>query len=176
VNETPGERIRVGIVRKPFGIRGGCHIALFGATLTHEASPFPVYLGKNGETARSLTVTSLLPVSRGYTCFFREIATRDQAEEIRGHYLFVDGSRLPELDGDSFYHFELEGMRVVGSASGNELGQVETVFDFPTTDALEIRLDDARTIIVPFTRECVPGVDTRGRTVTVDESLIDELM
>ena len=92
----------------------------------------------------------------------KEIATKEEADALRGLLLHVPRESLPAPDEDEFYLADLIGLSAV-TPEGETLGKVKTVQDFGAGDILEI--DPARggaSWYLPFTRECVPEVDLSG--------------
>ncbi|MGZ3367012.1 MAG: ribosome maturation factor RimM, partial [Caulobacteraceae bacterium] len=96
-----------------------------------------------------------------------EIATKEEADAMRGLLLHVPREALPEPEEDEFYLTDLIGLSVV-TPEGQALGKVKAVQDFGAGDILEIDPGrGAATWYLPFTRECVPEVDIAGGKVTV---------
>ena len=65
------------------------------------------------------------------------IATREQADAMKGLRLFADRARLPSLPDDEFYHADLIGMEV-RDTGGILLGRVSAVHNHGATDLLEV--------------------------------------
>jgi 16S rRNA processing protein RimM len=97
----------------------------------------------------------------------KEVATKEEADALRGLLLHVPRESLPEPDEDEYYLTDLIGMAAV-TPQGEALGKVKAVQDFGAGDLLEIDPGrGAATWYLPFTRECVPEVDIAGGKVTV---------
>jgi 16S rRNA processing protein RimM len=91
----------------------------------------------------------------------REIATKEEADALRGLLLHVPREALPEPEEDEFYLTDLIGLSVV-TPTGETLGKVKAVQDFGAGDILEIDPGRGATWYLPFTREAVPEVDIAG--------------
>ena len=75
--------------------------------------------------------------------------------------------RLPETEPDDFYIADLIGLLAV-NADGSALGRIAEVHDYGAGCSLEIVPETpGASLIVPFTRACVPVVDIPGGQVTV---------
>ena len=97
----------------------------------------------------------------------KEIATKEEADALRGLLLHVPREGLPEPDEDEYYLTDLIGMAAV-TPEGQTLGRIKAVQDFGAGDILEIDPGrGAATWYLPFTRECAPEVDVAGGKVTV---------
>ena len=104
---------------------------------------------------------------------------RNAAEELIGTRLYIlPSDRTPLRNGendendDEFYAQELEGLRVIDQATGNEVGTVaDIVRGAGTQDLLKVEfvaldeetgIDADFYVYVPFVKEIVPLVDTKG--------------
>ena len=97
----------------------------------------------------------------------KQVATKEEADALRGLLLHVPREALPEPDEDEYYLTDLIGMAAV-TPEGAALGRVKAVQDFGAGDILEIDPGrGAATWYLPFTRECVPEVDIAGGKVIV---------
>ena len=97
----------------------------------------------------------------------QNIATRQQAQELKGTRLFAARNRFPATEPDEYYHTDLIGLTVV-DGDGQVLGYVRHVVNFGASDVLEVVGDGKRQIQIPFTRSAVPIVDLNTRRVVVD--------
>ena len=95
-----------------------------------------------------------------------KVADRTAAEKLTNTRLFVDRSQLPEPEDDEFYLADLVGM-IARNAAGAKLGTVAAVHDYGAGASLEIARDNAPSLLVPFTRLCVPTVDTAAGLLVV---------
>ena len=94
-------------------------------------------------------------------------AIRLDREVPRGAELAVDASELPPPDPDSFYVFQLVGLRAVDE-DGALLGRVVEVHPGPANDNLE--LEDGT--LVPLVEDAIREVDVAaGRIVVAREFL-----
>ena len=86
----------------------------------------------------------------------KEIATREQAQALRGLRLYIEREALPAPDEDEFYLADLVGLSVQSSA-GEALGAVKAVQNFGAGDLLEIApADGSAPWWAPFTKAAVP--------------------
>jgi 16S rRNA processing protein RimM len=93
------------------------------------------------------------------------IADRNAAEALRGLRLYVARAALPETNEDEFYHADLIGLPVE-TTEGAALGRVSAVHNFGAGDILELRADDGRELLLPFSDAVVPAIDfAAGRIV-----------
>jgi 16S rRNA processing protein RimM len=90
---------------------------------------------------------------------------RTAAEAFRGAWVSVAREEVPELEEDSFYIFELEGMEVF-TPDGVSIGVVVRVEEFPANAVLVIE-SKTEEIWVPALKEIIREVDTEKKRMTV---------
>ncbi|WP_095011317.1 ribosome maturation factor RimM [Tsuneonella mangrovi] len=86
---------------------------------------------------------------------FAEVASRNDAEALRGTQLTVPRGEMPPLEQGEYYYADLIGLPAVSDA-GDPLGAVVSVENFGATDILEIERPDGKRFMVPLTDEAVP--------------------
>jgi 16S rRNA processing protein RimM len=170
------EPVAVGIVRKPHGIRGQCTVSAFGETLSMLSAPVRIFLGRDAQSARQITVTELRGNPKGFICTFEGYDDMTSAEALRDQILFCARAELPELDNGLHYSFELVGMTVAAFEDGTAIGTVTEVENYTTVDCLEVRRDNGETIIIAMTPGVVKSVDKDSGTISVSRSAIEELL
>jgi 16S rRNA processing protein RimM len=167
--EPPGH-ILVGAIAGAFGVRGEVRLKSFCA----EPEAIAAYAPLVAEDGRSFAVTLVKPLSGAFAARLGGVATREQAEALRGTRLYAPRERLPALPDDEFYHADLIGLAVV-DAGGAALGRVRAVHDHGAGDLIEVERPGAAAVLIPFTRAAVPTVDLAARRMVVDppEGLLD---
>jgi 16S rRNA processing protein RimM len=157
--------ILVGRVAGAFGVKGEVRLTSFTAEPL-ALLDYKTLLGEDGQVA--LTLSAGRPAKGGVVARAKEVATREEAEALRGLKLHVPRAVLPEPEEDEFYIADLIGMDVV-SLEGDLLGHVKSVRDFGAGDLLEVTpVPAGESWWLPFTREAVPEVQMdAGRIVAV---------
>jgi ribosomal 30S subunit maturation factor RimM len=56
------------------------------------------------------------------------------------------------------------------------IGTVRAVYNFPSTDAVEITITDGRQVLVPLRGEVIVSIDRPARCLSVDMDMLDELL
>jgi len=145
--------ILVGQVAGGFGVKGEVRVT------AHTADPlallaYGVLLRADGSTG--LTLITARPDKVGIVGRAREIATKEEADALRGLKLFIPRDRLPEPEEDEFYLTDLVGLEARDPVD-LVLGTVRSVPNFGAGDMLEIApATGGPTWYLPFTREAVP--------------------
>lgn len=162
--EADHRLILVGRVAGAFGVKGEVRITAY-TEAPETLLAFGRLLRKDG--SEGLTLLSGRPHKDGVVARVKEIATKEEADALRGLQLFVPRSVLPQPDEDEFYLTDLIGLDAV-SPSGEALGKVKAVRDFGAGDVLEIQPPGGASWWVAFTREAVPEVRIADGVVVVD--------
>lgn len=157
--------ICIGSIAGSYGVQGEVRLKSFCAEPADIAS-YGALTTEDG--TRSFAVTLTRPVTGGYGARLTGVATKEQADALRGTALFVDRAKLPSLPDDEFYHADLIGL-AVHDTGGAAMGQVIAVHNHGAGDLLEVQPSGgAPAILLPFTRAIVPTVDLQARRVIVD--------
>lgn len=146
------------------GIRGEVRVKPFGDDPL-SFTDYGVLTTRDGK--RSFEVQNARVQKTVVITKFKEIADRNQAEELNGVELFIDRNQLPDLEEDEFYYSDLNGLSVRDPA-GDMLGKVVAVQDFGAGDLLEIRPTRGKTYYIPFTKDFVPEIRVADGNITVD--------
>jgi 16S rRNA processing protein RimM len=118
--------------------------------------------------SQSFPVTLIGPVKNGFTARLGGIATKEQADALRGLRLFARRDQMPSLPDDEYYHADLIGL-VVLDTGGTHLGRVKSVLNHGAGDLLEIHGPGLKdTVLLPFTLAAVPTVDLAAGRIIAD--------
>ena len=165
-------RILLGVIGRPHGVRGLVHV--------HSHTADPADLTAYGDLSdakgrrfvlrwRGEGIAEVAEVNDGRPV---PVKDRDAAAKLTRTELFIDRDRLPPAEEDEFYLSDLVGLAAFDGA-GRPLGKVALVHDYGAGASLEIE-GEGRSVIVPFTRACVPLVDiAAGRVVIAPPDEID---
>jgi len=157
----PAPRVRIGRIVAPQGVRGAVRVQSLSDFPERWARLTQAYIGDE-PTPRAV---KCLGFTRGGTMPVLKISgveTRDEAEKLRGRYLEVPREQAHPLPEDTFYTFELIGLRAE-DPGGVLLGRVVDVEPAPASDLLVLELADGRTARVPMVRAFVQAVDLEGQ-------------
>lgn len=160
----PENRILMGVIGRPHGVRGLVRVTSYADDLT----AYGLLSDPKGRQFvlrwRGEGVAEIAEIAGGAEV---KVADRSAAEKLINTRLYVDRSQLPEPEKDEFYLADLIGLTAF-SADGVRVGTVNAVHDYGAGASLEIERDGASTLLVPFTRACVPEVDVAGGSVLIE--------
>lgn len=169
---SPSDHVCVGAISGAFGVRGEVRLKSFCAEPSDIGSYGPLHT-EDGATSYEVTLTR--PVKSGYAAQLSGIATKEEADALRGIRLYAPRSALPSLPDDEFYHADLVGLAAIDTG-GAAIGKVASVANHGAGDILEITGPGlGNGLLIPFTRAAVPTVDLAAGRVIIDmpEGLLD---
>ena len=161
----PNNAFLIGRIVAAHGTGGVCKIASYAESLAVFEPGNPLFVETDGTHFQALEVLWVKPHSKGALMALSGVNDRDAAEKLRGAALYVDKRRLPALESESFYWFELIGMEVF-TQGGVFLGRLESILPTGSNDVYVVRQSDRETL-VPALASVVRRVDTDQRRMEV---------
>ncbi|MGR3540812.1 MAG: ribosome maturation factor RimM [Hasllibacter sp.] len=165
----PEDRVTVAAIAGAFGVRGEVRLKSF----TSDPGAVAGYGPLTGPDGSEYAISGLRPMKGGFSARLSGVATKEQADALKGARLTVPRTALPDPGEDEFYQADLIGLLVV-DPGGAVLGRVKAVLTHGEQDLLEIHRSGG-TALIPFTREIVPTVDIAAGRIVADppEGLLD---
>ena len=165
---TPAERVEVGRILRPHGVRGEVVVEPYSEVEERFDRGASLLLG-----ARSLTVETVRPHRGGLLVRFEGVEDRDGADALRGGVLEIDRQAVPDAPEGTWYYFDLIGCRCRDAREG-DLGEVEDVVEDGGGVLLDVR-KEGRRLLVPFVRSFVRDVDPAARRIELElpEGLVE---
>lgn len=159
------ERICVGAIGGSYGVRGELRLKSFCA-VPEDIESYSPLTSEDGQ--RRFHLALLRPIKHGFVARIAEIATKEEADALKGMQLFALRDQLPSLPDDEYYYADLVGLSVFDTG-GAALGTVKSVQDHGAGDLLEVqRPESSETILLPFTLAAVPTVDLAAGRIVAD--------
>ena len=123
---------------------------------------------QNADGRRRFEIAALRPVKDNiFIARLAGVVTREAAETLNNLDLYLPRAALPAARDDEFYHADLIGLAAV-DGDGAEIGRVLNVLNFGGGDILEIApTGGGETLLLPFTRACVPSVDLAAKRLLI---------
>lgn len=157
----PEPTVVVGKVTRAHGVRGEVSVLVLSEVPDRFADGATVWL----EDGRRLIVESSRADRGRLLVRFRGVGDRGTAESLRGSFLAVPESALPELPEGSWWPHQLEGSEVL-TEEGRPLGTLVEVVLNPAND-LWVTRDARREVLIPALRDVIVSVDLVAKRVVV---------
>ena len=84
-----------------------------------------------------------------------DVSSRDQEDQLRGQFIFLEKKYLSSLMTNEFYYEDLRGLQIKIDG-GKQKGFVKDVYNFGSGDILEVSLDGSET--VSYTHLTLPTI------------------
>ncbi len=156
-------RICVGAIAGAFGVAGEVRLKSF-CTVPEAIGTYGPLFTEDG--SRNFKVKLTRPVAGGLGARLSGVATKEDADALRGTTLWVSRDRLPAAGDDEYYHTDLIGL-AVHDTGGALLGRVSAVHNHGAGDLIEVAGPDGG-LLLPFTKAIVPTVDLAAGRIVVD--------
>lgn len=158
----------IGAIARPHGILGEVKVQLAPGYAGALQGVRRVYLADDETPCRVLKYrehqgAALLKLDR--------LATRNDAEAVRGVRVAIRASDLPPLPEGTYYTHQLVGVRVVRQ-SGEPIGELSEVLATGSNDVYVVRTATGE-LLLPALESVILSIDLEGRLmrVTVPEGL-----
>ena len=164
---VPEDHLIVGRVEKPHGLMGEVSVRVITDNEERFAPDQTLY---SWGAAEPLLIRTVRHHKHTLLVQFAEVVNRTEAESLRGSWLSVPESEVPEQEPGTWWIHDIVGSSVITDA-GTFLGVVTDVVTTGANDVWEIRPDPAlglnQPVLLPATREVVTEVDIPGRSIKV---------
>ncbi len=164
--------VRIGKVLRPQGLRGEIRIEPYTAHRENILAYTRVFLSVSDEAEkREYTVVQARLEKTAAVLRFAECSSRNEAELLRGHSLWLHSQDLPQLGPDEFYLHTLMG-KEARTAEGKVLGRVCAVIDTEAHAILVVR-DGAHELLIPAVAAFINQIETESLVLTLPEGLLE---
>ena len=159
------DHICVGSISGFFGVHGEVRVKSFCAVPDDIESYSPL----TDETGtRQFTLAIVRTIKNGFVVRIAEVASKEDADALKGTQIFARRDQLPSLPDDEYYYTDLVGLQVFDTG-GTSLGHVKSVQNHGAGDLLEVHAPGASaTVLLPFTKAAVPTVDLATGRIIAD--------
>lgn len=157
--------VTIGKCVKPHGLHGEIRVKAITDFPERFEQTENVFAHQQKDPVRPLAIENVRDNHGGFLIKFAGIDSLTEAESLRGFFLSVPDDELVELEDDEYWHWQLEGLRVV-SPEGEEIGTLKEVVQSPAHDLYLVEGINGELHWVPAVRQYVPEIDVdNGRIV-----------
>ena len=161
------KRIQVGELTGAFGLQGWVKIRSYTDPRENILNYSPWELELRGERWQ-VEVVAGRRQGQTVVAALTGIATREEAQALRGAKISIARAQLPELPPGEVYWVDLLGCKVC-DLEGRELGQVVNLMETGANDVLIVRDRQAKEILIPWVRDqVIQELDLAAGTILVD--------
>jgi 16S rRNA processing protein RimM len=150
--------VLVGVVRRPHGVRGAVVVEVLSDNPSRFAIGSSLEATTPGGRPRRLTVESAGAFAGGLRVVFAGVASREQADELRGARLEVERVAVPPPPAGAHYLFDLVGCRAFDGSAG-ELGRVIDAIEDGGGWLLVVERPGGGRLLLPYVERFLIKVD-----------------
>lgn len=172
--KDPSELVLIGKVVAAHGIKGAVKVISYAESVDIFQAVDILWTPSVRRTVDGsfdcLKVTWAKPHKQNIRLGFTEVINRDQAEEMVGMELFLEKSRLPELEDDTYYWFDLIGI-AVKTVDDEFIGHIERILPTGGNDVYVVKHADAcgeKERLIPAVADVIQRIDLDKKTMVVD--------
>jgi 16S rRNA processing protein RimM len=159
---TAGDRVAVGRIVGPHGVRGEVRVRSYGLWAQDMAAVKRLFVGD-----RAYPVRGVRGHAQRWLVRLAGVDSREAAQSLQGQEVWLERGLRPPLPQGRYYVSDLVGMQVQ-DPKGKALGHVTQVEAMPGQDLLHVRTPGGQEVLVPAARALVRWVDVEGRVMVVD--------
>jgi len=161
-----GDRIAVGVIRKPHGVRGEASVESWTSSLDRFNELTAVTLvAPDDSSTRAATIESSRAHAGRALVKFAEIATPEAVADLRDWTIEIDESEARPLEENEYFLHDLVGLTLV-DAEGRERGRVVDTEEGAGGLLLNVERDGRR-YDVPFVAEICTSIDLAQKRIVV---------
>lgn len=157
------ERLAVGRVVRPHGIRGALLVAAYSEVIWSLKPSSKITLG---EDRRPWAVRSIRPHGGRYLLTLDGCEDRTSAEALRGQELYVSFADAEPLPEGVYYYWQIIGLSVMSDV-GEPLGEVVEIIETGANDVYVVRDRDGREVLLPAIESVVLEVNLEKGSMVV---------
>ena len=165
-HELDDEWVEIGVVARPHGLRGELKVLGVDDEMARFGQVREVQLVGRGGAVKG-RVRRFRSTGRQVLLQVVGVESREDADRLRGATVSVRRSEVPPLEEGAYYAFELVGCEVF-TASGERVGVVSEIRDYPANDVLVVRRG-GRELLIPLVEPVVAKVDIKGRRIDLKD-------
>jgi 16S rRNA processing protein RimM len=166
------ELIEIGLVTRPWGIRGEVKVHITSDIPDRISGLEGVYLHNGQSDPLFYEIEWIKNLNDAVAVKFKGISTPEEAEDLRDLEVAVPESDRALLSDDEYYIYDLIGLEVEDS-EGGKLGILKKVYQGAAQDIFLVATSDGD-VMVPAVDEFVHEVDLAGGRIVVTLPLLEE--
>ncbi len=165
------ELVAIGRIIKSRGVKGELRVFPLTDRLERFFDLEKVFIEREGLNVEELTIEYVREISGQIAIKFEILDDRTIADSYKGAFISVSRDDTYELEDDSFFLFDIQGLSVYDSEE-NHLGSIKEVIQYPANDLLLIR-SETEDILLPALKQYIHSVNLEEKKiiVTIPEGL-----
>ena len=161
----PVELVAIGVIEKPFGVRGEMRVRSLSDVPGRFEGLTRVTLEAPSGAVKETAVRSVRAMNGSYVLGMDVCSSPEGAALFRGWTVKIPQGSAPPLPQGQYYEYELIGLSVQDE-TGRSMGTLEEILKTPGHHVFVVRGDQGE-VLIPAAKDVVSAVDLPGKTMTV---------
>jgi len=152
------------------GLKGDLKVYSYSETLRAFDAGLPIYIRTAAGQEQVHVIESAKPHKKVVLLSLKGVSTINGAESFVGADLFMEKERLPELEEDTYYWFDIIGLSVF-LKDNTFIGNVTSVIPTGSNDVYVVKDPDknkTQEILIPAIESVVLDIDLKNGRMSVD--------
>lgn len=162
---TEKNYVCIGKIVGAHGAKGASKIVSYAESLSVFKAGDSILIGSKAQK-KAYRINWVKPHGRAALLSLKGVAGREAAAALLGSELFIDKARLPELESDTYYWFDLIGLSVF-TRDREYLGRLESIIATGSNDVYVVR-HVQHEVLIPALESVVVAVDLERKRMLVD--------
>ncbi len=168
-SRSSDRKIVLGVLGKPFGIKGFLYLNYYSGDLSTLNSFSYFFVGKD---FKKLHIQEIKVHQDKCVILFQGIDNRNEAEILRNEEVSVFKVDLPDLKSGEYYWYELEGLTVLNE-DNKDLGKVKKIIETGANDVMMVSSSDTsidnKERLIPFlNKKVIKKVEINNKKIYVE--------
>ena len=159
--------IAVGILGKTRGVQGELWVTLLTDFPGRFADLEEIFIEDRGQWEKR-RIQSARIIAERPVLKLEGVDSKEDAARLTNRKLAVPADQVVPLPEDTYYIFQLIGLRVFESGGHEPIGEVVDVLQYPANDSYVIQLNDGSQKQLPAVEGFVRQVDLENKKMVID--------
>lgn len=101
-------------------------------------------------------------------CKISGVDTIEQAQKLRGKYVYIDEKNLDKLEEDNYYVKDLLGLDIIDINTNSLFGKLEYIYNTGANDVYEVITQDNKKVYLPAIKQVIKKVDIKNKKIYIE--------
>ncbi len=101
-------------------------------------------------------------------CKISGVDTIEQAQKLRGKYVYIDEKSLDKLEEDNYYVKDLLGLDIIDINTNSLFGKLEYIYNTGANDVYEVITQDNKKVYLPAIKQVIKKVDIKNKKIYIE--------
>lgn len=157
----------IGKIVGTHGIMGTLKVYSYAESISAFENESSLLIINTEGVENTFEIESVKPHKRILLLSLAGVNNRKHALALTGAKIFIDKSKLPEIDGNSYYWFDLIGLSVF-TLKDKLLGKVDSIITTGSNDVYVVKDSDNSEILIPALKSVILNINLEHQKMLVD--------